>query len=115
MPEASDADKARLEAAREQINKLMQRDAKVKDESDLHNKLIKQASGSPPVARGCSGSCAARWRRADPRWPALRTGLRRPPGAAEAARRTLATCGQLPASPCVVGLGRAGASRLTPL
>jgi hypothetical protein len=43
MPLVSDADKARLEAAREQINKLMQRDAKVKDESDLYNKLIKQA------------------------------------------------------------------------
>lgn len=42
MTSVSDVDKARLEAAREQIQKLMQRDAKVKDESDLYNKLIKQ-------------------------------------------------------------------------
>jgi hypothetical protein len=59
MGSMSDADKARLEAAREQINKLMQRDAKVKDESDLYNKLIKQVRASRRAVAGLQLLCTA--------------------------------------------------------
>jgi hypothetical protein len=52
LTSVSDVDKARLEAVREQVNKIMQRDAKVKDESDLYNKLLKQVCALPlAVAR----------------------------------------------------------------
>ena len=53
MPPLTDKTKGRLEAAREQIAKLIQRDAKVKDETDLYNRLLKQARANEGLFEPC--------------------------------------------------------------
>ena len=53
MPPLTDKTKGRLEAAREQIAKLIQRDAKVKDETDLYNRLLKQARANEALFEPC--------------------------------------------------------------